>query len=90
MACALCTSNAPRPVAFPLRLTGSCPLNRTPSARLTSFFVTTVLEPLSRSHGSKAKTVRLGRSYSLLTLETSTWPIISTAVGVLSSVAVIS
>ena len=45
MACALCTSNAPRPVAFPPRLIGSCPSNRTPSAKLTSFFVTTVLEP---------------------------------------------
>src|SRR6476620_2842647 len=45
MDCALCTSNAPRPVAFPPRLIGSCPLNRTPSAKSTSVFVTTVLEP---------------------------------------------
>jgi len=43
MACALCTSNAPLPVAFPRRLTGSCPLNRTPSTKSTFFFATTML-----------------------------------------------
>ena len=61
MACALCTSNAPRPVAFPLRLTGSCPLNRTLSAKLTSFFVTTVLEPsdppLDKDQNAEARPV---------------------------------
>jgi hypothetical protein len=45
MACALCASNAPRPVAFPRRLIGSFPLNRTLSVRLTFFFATTVSEP---------------------------------------------
>jgi hypothetical protein len=45
MACALCILNAPLPVAFPLRLTGSFPLNRTLSARLTFFSATTVSEP---------------------------------------------
>ena len=45
MACALCVSNALRPVAFPLQLIGSCLLNRTLSAKLTFFFVTTVPEP---------------------------------------------
>ena len=44
MAYALCISNALRPVAFPLRPTGSCPLNLTLSAKLTSFFVITVPE----------------------------------------------
>ena len=49
MACALCASNAPRSVAFPLQLIGPCPLNRTLSARLIFFFVTTVFEPLIRA-----------------------------------------
>ena len=42
MACALCISNAPQRIAFPHRLTGSCPLNATLSAKSTSFFAITV------------------------------------------------
>jgi hypothetical protein len=45
MAYGLCASNAPPPVAFPLRLTGFCPLNRKLCAKLTFFFATTVPEP---------------------------------------------
>src|SRR6267142_5149877 len=36
-----------RPVAFPLRLTGSCPLNRRLSVKWTFFFAITVFEPLT-------------------------------------------
>jgi hypothetical protein len=44
MACALCVSNAPRLVAFPLRLIGFCRLNQTLSVKEIFFFATTVSE----------------------------------------------
>jgi hypothetical protein len=49
MGCALCTSNAPRLVAFPLRLTGSCLLTRNLSVKYTFFFVTTAFELSTKS-----------------------------------------
>ena len=55
MACALCISNAPRRVVFPPRMIGFCRLNSILSAKLTSFFVTTVLEPPDLA-GYKIKT----------------------------------
>jgi len=91
MAYALCILDAPRPVAFPRRLTGSFPLNRTLSAKLISFFVTTVLEPSESTLRQNQNAEDAGfRPHCLLSLVRSTWPIISTAIGVLSSGPVIS
>jgi len=57
------------------RLTGSCPSNRTLSARLTSFFVTTAFEPLIHpSTKSKCRRRPGFRHYCSLTLTTVRLP----------------
>ena len=55
MACALCASNAPRLVAFPLRLIGFCRLNQRLSVKEIFFFATTVSE---RADPTRNKIIR--------------------------------
>src|SRR5437016_2106235 len=58
MACALCISSARLPAAFPRRLTGSCPLNRTLFVKSTFFFATAVSKPPDLGPATKSKNTK--------------------------------